>query len=367
MRGTLIACALFFFFGCSKSQPKFSNEFIQNHKGKNIVTVPEVQELMHIVFAITEKGISDSDMINHDGKYYKEVMEYFQAYRNEPLIASINKELKGGIFYGSRYSRLKMDACGFYFSENKIVKDSIYPQLNWDNKNYISSYLTQLEEFAVKTDFRKFYRQHQPYYNTLTRLMYTQVPVKKIWNWLEERFADRYDHYWITFSPLANGQQSTNHFENNQFKQCVMFLCGPFEDSVFSPVLEEGLMSKVAFTEISHNYVNPVSDSFKITINEIFANRNEWTAEKSSSSYKTPLAVFNEYMTYATFILYLSDNFGKDDFDKLYTRITNQMVNGRGFIKFREFTDLLIEIYQKQKKNVSIAELYSKILSWCKN
>jgi Domain of unknown function (DUF4932) len=366
MRPLLIVIAFIFFVGCTRSQPRFSSSFKEEHKGKTSISVPEVQELLHIIFAITEKGISDSDMINHDGIYYKEVIQHFQPYDNEPLIKSINKELKGGLFYGSHYSRLKMDACGFYFNGDSIIKDSIYPQLNWDNKNYITPYVKQLEDFAMKTGFRNFYKKHQPYYDTLIKLMHAQMPVQKMWNWLEQRFPARYDNYWITFSPLANGQQSTNHFETDNFKQCVIFICGPFEDSTFSPVMEEGLMSKVAFTEIDHNYVNPISDSFKTAINELFADRTRWTAGKSSNGYKTPLAVFNEYMTYATFILYFHDHFSKADFEKLYVRINNQMVNGRGFILFQEFTNELLNLYQSTKKPVAIPLLYPYLLQWCK-
>lgn len=366
MRSLLSVIVFTVITGCSHSQANFSKEYIHAHSGKSSIVIPEVQELVHIIFAITEKGIGDSDMVNHEGNYYKEVMEHFLPFAREPLTAYINQELKGGIFYGSRYSRLKMDACGFYFDGDRILKDTVYPQLNWDNRNYIAPMVEQLEAFALQSGFRKFYQQHKPYYDTLIKLMHTQLPVQQMWKWLEQRFPARYDNYRITFSPLANGQQSTNHFENNGFKQCVMFICGPFEDSAFSPVMEEGLMSKVAFTEIDHNYVNPVTDSFRTQVDEIFADRSKWTAGKSSSSYKTSVSVFNEYMTYATYILYLHDHFSATDFTILYQRIHNQMENQRGFIQFKSFTDKLIELYKYRKQPVSIAELYPYLLGHCK-
>lgn len=362
MRSLFIIFILISFVSCTNAQPTFTKEYIQKQKGKSNITVPKVQELFHIICAITQQGINDSDMINHDGAYYKAVLKQFLPYANEPLVLAINKELKGGLFYGSRYARLKMDACGFYFSENKIVKDSTYPQLNWDNKNYLEAFTQQLEEFAIKTEFQKFYQQHQLYYDTLINLMQAQMPVNKMWHWLEQRFTAQYDNYWITFSPLANGQHSTNRFEANGFKQCVMFICGPFEDSLFSPNIQEGLMSKVAFTEIDHNYVNPVTDSFKTMVNDIFSNRGKWTAGKSSNGYKSPVAVFNEYMTYATFVLYVHDNFSPTDFEKLYQRITNQMVNGRGFIKFKLFADCLLKLYLQQPQPSLISEIYPTLL-----
>lgn len=364
----LFFCICSTFLGCNRtqSQPTFSENYIIANKGKVRISIPEVQELVHILFAITDKGISDSDMINHDGIYYQNVIKHFAPHAKEAIVSSLNSDLKGGVFYGSRYSRLKMDACGFYFKGDSIVKDSTYSQLNWDNKNYIEPYIQRLEEFAVKTKFRAFYKQNQPYYDTLNYLMNIQMPVGKMWTWLEQRFSNKYDNYWITYSPLANGQQSTNHFEANNFKQCLMFLCGPFEDTLFSPIMQEALMSKVAFTEIDHNYVNPVSEKFKTEINEIFSNRNIWTAGKSSNSYKTAESVFNEYMTYAVYILYVKDNFEKGDFEKIYKRTVNQMINGRGFVKFNFFTDQLLNLYRTQNKSNQIQDLYPTLLLWAK-
>ncbi|MEI6264855.1 MAG: DUF4932 domain-containing protein [Sphingobacteriia bacterium] len=366
MKINILLLFLIPFFGCTQSKPKFSDEFIRENSGKYTISIPEVQELVHIIFAITEKGMNDSEMINHEGAYYQKVIEHFKPYANDPLVLSMNADLKGGIFFGSRYARLKMDACGYYFVGNQIIKDSTYNQLNWDNKNYIEPYLPALENFAIKTKFRQFYLSNESYYKQLIDLMGKQIPVQQIWNWLESRFDERYQNYWINFSPLANGNHSTNRFETNQFKQCVMFLCGPFEDSLLVEEIQEGLMSKVAFTEIDHNYVNPITDYYKEDVNIAFYDRNKWTSGKSSNDYKSPKLVFNEYMTYAVFVLYLSDYFKNDSFENLYKRITNQMENRRGFIRFKVFTDQLLFLYKGSKQPFQLKQLYPPILEWCK-
>ena len=140
LRLITIVASLFSLHACAqpeKSKASFSAKFVQEQKGKVLVSIPEVQELVHIIFAITEKGLSDSDMVNHEGPYYSDVIKHFKPFANEEIVLKMNKDLKGSWFMGSKYSRLKMDACCFYFSGHSILKDSTYKQLNWDNMNYI--------------------------------------------------------------------------------------------------------------------------------------------------------------------------------------------------------------------------------------
>jgi len=49
-----------------------------------------------------------------------------------------------------------------------------------------------------------------------------------------------------------------------------------------------------AFTEIDHNYVNPVSDNYIADIDEAMSNLGRWY---KGGSYGSPYAAFKEYMT----------------------------------------------------------------------
>lgn len=350
------------FYSWTKAQPSFDADFISKHNQQASIEMPEVQELAHVIFAITETGKLDSNMINHESLYYKEVLAYFLPYKDEAVVKSINKDLKGGIFYGSRYSRLNMDAVGFYFDGDEIIKDTHYPQLNWDNKNYIEPYIQELEAFAKKTNFRKFFADHKPYCDTLMAEAKRQMPIEKVWKWLEDRFPNRYNSYRIAFSPLANGWQSTNNFEDNGFKQCVMFICGPYENSKLSKPLQEAFMTKVVFTEIDHNYVNPITAQYKNQVKEIFSDRKKWTGGNDSKNYGTSEMVFNEYMTHAVYLLYAYDNFSSEDFERISKSTVMQMTQSRGFIKFKEFSESLLLIYKDRKQSQLISELYPAML-----
>lgn len=358
----LLSCAS---FTCC-TQANFSDEYKSSNRGKFSFEVPEVQELVHIIFAITDVGIADSNMVNHQGFYYREVMAHFSPFKNESLVFKINDELDGTTFATGydNYHRLKMDACGFYFNENTIKQEGTYAQLNWNNKNYIRKYVKELEAFALKTNFRKFFKEHENFYDGLIELARQQMPIDKQWKWLEGRFPIRYQNYRITFSPLVNGNHSTNRFGKNDFKQTIMFICGPMETPNLSEKVKEGLMTRIVFTEIDHNYVNPISDSYKKRINKIFDNRQKWTNGKYSNSYSNPYSLFNEYMTWAVFTLYAFDNFAPDDFNVINQRTENLMVNYRGFSEFKKFNQALLELYKNKKADQSIADLYPAILDW---
>jgi hypothetical protein len=357
-----ISCCI----SCTQSQVNFSEEYKTNNRGKFSFEVPEVQELVHIIFAITKVGIADSNMVDHESLYYKEVMAYFFPFKNESIVLKINDELDGSMFMSGtgKYARLKMDACGFYFEGNSIKQDKMYPQLNWDNKNHLKKYIPALEAFAMKTNFRQFFKDHQSFYENQIALSKKQMPIEKQWKWLEERFPNTYQNYRITFSPLVNGSHSTNRFGKDDFRQTVMFICSPIENSKFSEKVIEGLMTRVVFTEIDHNYVNPVTDLYKKRIDKIFDDREKWTAGKDAANYGSPYSVFNEYMTWGVFTLYVYDNFSVEDFKIINQRTENQLVNSRGFSHFKPFNKVLLELYKNKKPNQSIADLYPAILDW---
>jgi hypothetical protein len=337
---------------------QFSNNYIIKNKGNFSFEVPEVQELVHIIIALTPIGITDKNMVEQEGEYYKKVMAHFAKYKADAIIIKINELLQKG-----DYSSLKMDACGYIFNKNKIVKDGTYEKLSWNGGNYAEPFISEIEKFAKKSNFRKFYSANKKYYNDLISEMEKQTPIKKQWEWLEKKFNIKYDNYRITFSPLVNGSHSTNKFIQDDFKQTVMFICGPIENSKHNSKVVEGLMTRVVFTEIDHNYVNPVSDIYKKEIDKALENLSKWATKDATSNYGNSYSIFNEYMTWGVFTLYAKENFTKEDFEVINERVEKQMSEWRGFTKFKEFNRMLIDLYSKENKNIET--LYPMVLNWC--
>jgi hypothetical protein len=341
----------------------FTYDYIKRNKGKWSVEVIEVQELFQVISVITPTGLADtrSMIINHDSTaYYRSVLKHFLPYKNEPVVKSIDSLLQK-----NWYINLKADACALEFNDqNKLIKSKIYDRMR-GSKNLLDPYMDQLYDFAEKSKFREFFKNNTAFYNSLIEWHEKAVPTKDQWNWLESQFPDhKYDHYRITFSPLVKGNHSTVRFTNNEFKQAVMFIRPPYRIKSVNEKISNGLITRMVFTEIDHNYVNPETDKYLKEVNDIFSDRIKWTAEKESKGYRTPYTIFNEYMTWSVYLLYCYDKFSKEDFEVINDRIKNYIVNKRGFQRFDDFHDTMLDLYKKRYPNQTVADLYPSILNW---
>jgi hypothetical protein len=121
-------------------------------------------------------------------------------------------------------------------------------------------------------------------------------------------------------------------------------------------------VARIVFTEIDHNYVNPVTDRFVRRVNKVFAELDAWNRQ---DSYRSPYRTFNEYMTWAVFMLYCHDTL--DDrglLQKVNDRVVNTMVDSRKFVRFREFSEKLLELYEEREETQTLVGLYPRILDW---
>lgn len=357
----------------------FTSDYIAQHKGKTSVQIHEVSELMNILLALHKDAEKDYNMFDTQGAYYKRVKEYFAPYRNHLAIALIEQNMPAPEFNQSvqrylfskdsyhYYYALKMNATAYDFDEQGHIKNNGIIRevgVEWHTFDPMRD-VAVFEDFAKKSNFRKFYQDNKPYYDELLATYNKLAPVQQMQAWLDKKFGSGYDSYLIFFSPLNRGAQATVHFDNNNFKQAFMFICQAKFDKQYSQTMNELLSSWVVFTEIDHNYVNPLSSVYGNfnRINNIFSNRKLWAVGEGASMYKTPYEVFNEYMTFALFTLYANDYYSKEDVEKFMPLMEPMMENTRGFIRFKDFNRTLLEKY-RQNPNATIQELYDYMLSW---
>jgi len=320
------------------------------------IEIPEVQELIFVIFSITDVGLNDSLMINHNSDYYKNVISYFGGFKEEKIVRRIGKKIS------VNYNELRMDASNYKFdSSDNLVKNIEFHNLSWGRRDYLQKYLPDLEVFCKKTQFRKFYATNKDYYDTLINKMKLQAPIVKQHRWLENNFTKKYSNFRIVFSPLSYGKHATN----SALKDVVIFVSSPTENSKLSKTLLEARDTRMLFTEIDHNYVNPISDLYLTLINKAFKERKKWTNGMYSSSYKDEYAVFNEYMTWSVFILYALDTYNVQDYNIVKNQIETMMTEYRGFRNFKAFNEKMIELYRDKEANLLISDLFLEILNWC--
>lgn len=353
-----------------ESRSNLTKEYFNKNYGKVNIELPEAFELANVAYSITKDGLQNRNKVFHEGTYYQEVINYFSSFKKHPLIKKLDVD-------GDIYSTLRDNSICYEFKNNKLIV-GLYNIVEGKEikDNYFTQLLPLIQDFADRTKFQDFYKSHESYYQKLIEEENTQVPIKKMWTWLEREFINKKDTYKVIFSPLINSSHRTQGFSlisNGKFQhEVIMLICGTnrYKSSKLSPKQIEGQLSRILFTEIDHNYVNPKTDRMGKQIIPIFK-QNKWidsTAnDRDGFNYlKTGGAksVFNEYMTWATFTLYLHDNFSKEDFDFINKSAEKLMIEGRRFVRFKEFNEKLLDIYLARKEGEKVSDMYPKILEW---
>lgn len=359
----------------------FSNDYGFKNRGNTQFDIPEVYELANIIWTLSATGQRAKDF-NEESDYYKKVKAFFGSHTDHPIFKYLDfadsiaqskyYEFRENSFAfnfqdsrpGSSNCKLLFNGPYYYVYGNELADSSLFGKL-----------LPMVEDFAVKSDFRKFYKANTMYYTALIDRQRVMMPVKKMWTWLEEQFPKtKYNSYRVVFSPLIRGSHSTQNYlqdiaTQGVFREAVMFVCGPDRYDSKKELKEkqkEGLMSGIVFTEIDHNYVNPATNKYSKLVDSIFSKRNTWAKQGNGSDfYNNGMSVFNEYMTHAVFCLYILDSYDKTTADLVISYRETMMVDRRNFIKFREFNKELVKI-RKEHAGMKLAELYPFILNWCK-
>ena len=142
-----------------------------------------------------------------------------------------------------------------------------------------------------------------------------------------------------------------------------MFICKSPEYEEYSLALNELLAGWIVFTEIDHNYVNPVSDKNLAYIDRVFSNREVWAQGEVTQAYPDPYAVFNEYMTFGLYTLYAMDNYSEEDVMKFLPMFESMVQDVRGFVRFKDFNRALLARY-RSNPDISMNALFQYMMYW---
>ena len=369
---TYLLCSITLF--AQKSYPKeenlnFTKKYIKQNKGKFIAEIPEIHELGNIAIALTKVGQIDSNMVDMETKYYKEVMQHFKPFANHPLIDTLNKYIhtpleKNSYYY---YFTIKMDACAYEFKKDKIVNQGFIKKLSWPfYNNPFEEHKELFEDFAKKSDFRKFYKNHKKHYAALVNTYLELNPLEQMQNWLQNKYKKEYGSYKAVFSELVGGAHAANNYEDNGFDHRFMFIKNAEFNVKHNKTYNIISESRILFTEIDHHFVNPVSDLYRIDLEDILGkNRNRWVNASAPGieSYPNGYSVFNEYMTWGLFTLYVNDFYDTVEVENYISKMEKQMVT-RGFPLFKEFNQVLLAKY-RENINIPMQELTQYMIDWC--
>lgn len=350
----------------------FDSKFKKENQGKSKTVIHEVKELLHIMIAITELGLENDDMVNQEGEYYKDLIKHFEPFKNEPIIIKYDSLIKSNPL---NYIFLTGNAISYNFKGNKLVKDKnyIFPAQSVSShtritENLITKYKKEIEDFVKKSDFRKFYKNSNKYYSKIIHDFDTQANIQQQWIWLENNFDTKVNNYVIMTSPLIGGLNYTTNYEDNNFNQIFLVVPSISESEKLSKIQNTISNTRPIFTEIDHNYTGVLATKYENELNEALKVREKWvnTEAKGTEFYPNAKRIFDEYMTWSLYVIYISDIFknNQEAFDYVYNDVNKAMIR-RGFPKTKEFTDKLLEL-RNSNPHKKIEELYPELIEWCK-
>ena len=340
---------------------------------KTIFENPAVYELMHIAFALTDTGNYSGtlniyyNVVDTSTPYYKEVISHFSAYKNHPLIIHLNKHLDKSLMH-YLYNLQKAYNSGLV--GNKIKRDFYFPffQRLLHSSKSVSRNL--MEDFAQKSDFKSFYENHRVGDQQALEDAKGKLNMPAVESWLSAEFPADYDTFRIVISPLMNATHFTKRFRFKGNKTSIMWVKDGlgYNQALYSQTQIAGLYTGLVFTEIDHNYVNKVSDTYKKDISRIMGdnNRANWIkADGDGKYYSNGYKIFNEYMTHAAYLVYTGTIYSKGDQLLLEQSRIKLMEERRGYWQFEKFYKELNRLYQTRKQGETITQLYPKMLDWC--
>lgn len=333
--------------------------------------VPMAYELMHIAMALTDTTIVSNgyniynEVIDTKSDYYKEVMKYFEPYKEHPLIKELNRCLRKSA--GSYRANLQLAYNAVYIG-GTVRKENILPFFHRMASRAFSTNRRHLKDFAEVSNFGKFYYQHREYYDAVLREVQKNADVSQQKTWLEKEFPRKYDGYSIVVSPLMGATHFTRRYSAKGKRNAIMWVSKFENNENQSPALNKAFYTGIVMTEIDHGYVNPLSDGYNKALKGIMGedHRVKWADGGATNSYTTGYKIFNEYMTHGVYLLFIIENLSIGEQQIIEKAKINSMETRRKFVNFGNFYRALKDIYLSRKPNESIRDLYPLIIEWCK-
>jgi hypothetical protein len=321
------------------------------------IEIPETYELSNIVLALTEYGRQDEWEVQKKSEYYRNVLAFFEPVKDHPLLDSVNYSRQKW----DSYLSFRTDAYVFSFdSQNNLKRDKSFYAI--DGKNAFEQHLALVNDFVQKSNFREFYRRNSVFYNDLVARYKEYHFIGETYRFLNRRIGQPKERsnatrFTIVLSPLVL-RMNCHRTIDAQTEADFPSATENFLNSITRTSLAQRVVDNhMPFTEIDHGYINPISSKFATAIEKSFATK-KWEQE---SGY-TGIDVFNEYITWAVYELFLQEKFPSlADSISLLWQYQNA---SRGFIAQNLFSKKLKELYD-QNKGKKFEAIYEPLLKWC--
>lgn len=325
------------------------------------IQIPENYELSNILLALTDYGKADESEVQKNSRYYKEVIRFFDSVKTHPLLKKINYSRE----QWEDYLSFRTDAIAFSFdpASNQLKRKSEF-KANTGHDPFDKN-IALINDFIKQSHFRSFYKVHQLYYDSIVSSYRSYYMLNEMTAFLKKECAitpvvQKKEEYKIILSPLVGRMNCHRNISKTtvaDFPSLTLVLID--QPSANKPdKTEQAVAIHTLFTEADHGYIDPISKKFEKELNA----KMEYTKWDKGSGY-AGIPVFNEYMTWALYDLFIKKYFPAVA-DSVCTQWHYQ--NGeRGFFASSAFAKKLAGLYKTKTALQTLTDLYPGMIQWC--
>jgi hypothetical protein len=279
--------------------------FVAQRRGSVTVENPLVFELANIVLSQTDYGQSPN-ATDRDSAYAAAVDAWFAPHRDHPLITELNVlPVDIGVYYAFRNQAAAWDLV-----DGTLTPGAVYPVGAFWGTDPFASRRAAVQDWIDVTEAADFLAIHADTYAARIAAYEQAVPIRSMWDWLEERFpseGDGRDALVVRTSPLIGGSHNASTLELGDFTEGTMVVPITVTGDGIAPV-DVGPLARMVFTEIDHHYVNPVSDRMRPAIDDALGDWTRFNAQGDEGGYRSAYLTFNEYATWVLFDVWWAEH-----------------------------------------------------------
>lgn len=332
--------------------------YVAAHAGHAVIETREAYELANILLALADTPPTDG-LVLRGTAYFAEVEAWFAPYRNHPAVKAAS------FAEASQYQRFRDNAFRYCFDAAGALEICAPSGPLWADaaEDRFTPHLEAIADFARTSRFRAFYQAHATFYRAEAAAYEANADIRDMQAWLEQNFDARIASYIVVISPLIDGFHATDSYVSSggSFSEAIMFTSSPVRFRDMDAEQRAIREARTVFTEIDHNYVNPVSARYAERIEAL--NGLFWARTWPMPGYESKLAMFNEYMTWGVFLLYAQERYDAPGFAAAMEQLVTFMETKRGFVRFGAFAQALCAARAAAPAD-RVQALYPAILDW---
>ncbi len=306
-----------------------------------VITVDPRLELMSIVQYLSDDN--HAYMRKEGTSYSRRVKEYFEKYKNHPLIDFMNKRmLSRGFAYDAPVAAV-------LFLDSRLEPDTTLsiPQEYLGRFGGQATFLTfadELRQFALDTDYARFYRDSIPFYGDAINSMAQTLQGDNLPQELQEYFGVEYRSF--TIDPVFL------YVDHAGFGATI----GEGKETQVYCIMGNGASADACRHEFSHSFVNRItSDNIDLAMkySDLFGPIKQSMAEQAYDTWEITL---DEHIIRAVHIRLGSTN------NPLMEKWLLAAELSRGFIYIESIVDSLKEYEKNREKYQNLSKFYPVLL-----